>query len=72
MSWQLWAVDAWLRLSEKPRLARERSVGAERARMEATAARAFPLPAGLWREVRLRADPPLVALRLPAPHPPGA
>ena len=46
MSWQLWALDAWLRLNEKPRLARERSVAAARARMEATAARAFPLPAG--------------------------
>ena len=46
MSWQLWALDAWLRLNEKPRLARERSIAAARARMEATAARAFPLPAG--------------------------
>jgi len=67
MSWQLWALDAWLRINEKPRLSRERSVAAARARMEATAARAFPLPAGLWQEARLGADPPLRALRLPAP-----
>jgi acetyl esterase/lipase len=65
MSWQLWALDAWLRLSEKPRLARERSVAAARARMEATAARAFR-PGSAWREERLRADPALAALRLPA------
>ena len=67
MSWQLWALDVWLRLNEKPRLTRERSVEAARARMEATAALAFPLPAGVWREASLRADPPLPALCLPAP-----
>lgn len=67
MSWQLWALDAWLRLNEKPRLARERSVAAERARMEANAALAFPVPPGLWQEVRLPAAPPLAAWRLPAP-----
>ena len=64
MSWQLWALDAWLRLNEKPRLARERSIPAARARMEATAAVAFPQPPGLWEPVRLRADPPLEAWRL--------
>jgi acetyl esterase/lipase len=66
MSWQLWAVDAWLRLNEKPRLARERSVAAARARMEATAAAAFPVPPGLWQAARLREEPPLEALSLPA------
>ena len=51
MSWQLLALDAWLRLNEKPRLAREGSVPAARARMEANAALAFPVPAGVWQEV---------------------
>ena len=66
MSWQLPALDAWLRLREKPRLARERSVEAARAHMEAAAAVAFPVPAGVWREERLCDDPPLDAWRLPA------
>jgi acetyl esterase/lipase len=68
MSWQLWALDAWLRLREKPRLAREPSVEVARAHMEATAARAFPVEPGVWQEARLRADPPLAAWRLPAPE----
>jgi monoterpene epsilon-lactone hydrolase len=66
MSWQLWALDAWLRINEKPRLARERSVAAARARMEANAAAAFPAPPGLWLETRLSDAPPLDAWRLPA------
>jgi acetyl esterase/lipase len=68
MSWQLLALDAWLRLNEKPRLARERSVPAARTRMEANAALAFPVPAGVWQEVRIREDPPLDAWRIPAPE----
>ncbi|HET9070015.1 MAG TPA: alpha/beta hydrolase, partial [Amaricoccus sp.] len=68
MSWQLWALDAWLRLREKPRLAREPSVEVARAHMEATATRAFPVEPGVWQEARLRADPPLAAWRLPAPE----
>lgn len=43
MSWQLLALDAWLRLTEKRRLAREGDVGRARARMERLAAR-YPLP----------------------------
>lgn len=42
MSWQRLALDLWLRGVEKPRLARARSVEAERARMERTAARFVP------------------------------
>ena len=43
MSWQLVALDAWLRLTEKRRLAREGDVHRVRARMERLAAR-YPLP----------------------------
>lgn len=46
MSSRLIALDLWLRLREKPRLARERSVGAARARMERMT-RLVPLPRGL-------------------------
>ena len=35
MSWQLVLADLWLRLSEKPRLAREADVSRARARAEA-------------------------------------
>ena len=47
MSWQLVALDLWLRGVEKPRLARARSVAAARARMERTG-RALPRRAGRW------------------------
>lgn len=70
MSWQLLVVDALLRLREKPRLAREPSVEAARARMEANAAVLFPVPDGRWQEIGLRADPPLDAWRM-APPPGG-
>lgn len=43
MSWQLLALDAWLRLTEKRRLAREGDLTRARARMERLAAR-YPLP----------------------------
>ncbi len=49
MSWQLGALDLWLRLAEKPRLARARSVTVERARMERLVDRLAP-PVGLRRE----------------------
>ncbi len=50
MSWQLGALDLWLRLAEKPRLARATSVPAARARMERLAARLAP-PRGLGAAV---------------------
>lgn len=53
MSWQLVALDAWLRLTEKRRLARETDVARARARMERLAAR-YPLrDADRWSEAPL-------------------
>lgn len=48
MSWQLVLADLWLRLSEKPRLAREADVSRARARAEALAA-LVPLPRAFRR-----------------------
>jgi acetyl esterase/lipase len=67
MSWQLAALDLWLRLTEKPRLARETSVVNARARMEREAARLPMSAATCWRPAPLGALP---ALRLEPP--PGA
>ena len=59
MSWQLVALDAWLRLTEKPRLGRERDVHRARARMERLARR-YPLPeAHRWSEAPLAGIPAL-------------
>lgn len=53
MSWRLVALDAWLRLTEKRRLARETDVHRARARMERLAAR-YPLPdRARWSEAPL-------------------
>ena len=57
MSWQLVALNAWLRLQERPRLARETSVELARARMERLAAR-YPL-----REAERWTEAPLGGLR---------
>ncbi len=62
MSWRLAALDAWLRLVEKPRLARETSVAAARERMEAIAVLAPRTPGVRWRPGPI-GDPPLPALR---------
>ena len=67
MSWQLLVVDALLRLREKPRLAREPSVEAARARMEANAAALFPVATDRWQEVDLRDEPPLTGWRMAPP-----
>lgn len=53
MSWQLVVLDAWLRLTEKPRLARETDVHRARRRMERLAAR-YPLrDADRWSDAPL-------------------
>ena len=57
MSWQLLALDVWLRLTEKPRLAREQPIIAARARMERNAARPFRCRAAQRLEVRLLDEP---------------
>ena len=63
MSWQLVALNAWLRLRERPRLAREASVELARARMERMAALAPP-PAGAgWRQAAVG----VAARRMPGP-----
>jgi monoterpene epsilon-lactone hydrolase len=65
MSWQLVALDLYLRLTEKPRLARETSVPNARAHMELQAAR-FPMaPGARWTPAPLGTLP---ALRLDAPE----
>lgn len=65
MSWQLLVADLWLRLREKPWLARETDLTRARARME-TIATLVPLPRNFERrETPLRDGPRLVpALRL--------
>jgi hypothetical protein len=63
MSWRLSALDVWLRLFEKPLLARETSPEAARARLE-RAALLSPRTAGVrWRPGPIAGDPPLRALR---------
>ena len=48
MSWQLFLADLWLRLLEKPRLAREQNVARARARVERVA-KLVPLPGSFHR-----------------------
>lgn len=67
MSWQLAALDAWLRLTEKPRLARTTSIPAARARMERIAALAPPPVSAGWHRAPLPGGPPLDALRMSPP-----
>lgn len=65
MSWQLLALDLWLRAFEKRRLARETDVVAARARMERLAARFPPAPGERWSDRPLGGLP---ACRLAAPE----
>jgi acetyl esterase/lipase len=64
MSLRLAALDIWLRLSEKPFLAREGSVAAARARMERQAALCPMPPGAAWRPAPLG---PVPGLRLDPP-----
>jgi acetyl esterase/lipase len=65
ISWQLVALDLWLRSVEKARLARVRSVPAARARMERLAARFVPRDGTRFTAGRVGRRP---ALRRPAPE----
>jgi epsilon-lactone hydrolase len=63
VSWRLVALNFWLRSVEKPRLARETSPSAARARLERVALLA-PRTAGVrWRPGPIAGEPPLPALR---------
>jgi acetyl esterase/lipase len=64
MSLRLAALELWLRLSEKPYLARAGAVAAARARMERQAARAPMPPGAAWRPAPLG---PVPGLRLDPP-----
>jgi epsilon-lactone hydrolase len=63
MSLRLAALDLWLRLFERRRLARETSPAAARARMEQVALLATRTPGVRWRPGPIAGDPPLRALR---------
>lgn len=65
MSWQMWALDYWLRMVEKPRIARENDIRRTRARMERVAWLLAPYPPTKAEE-RLLGD--LRSLRVPAPN----
>lgn len=58
MSLRLSALSLWLRLTEKPKLARLRDVGALRQGFEATAGRVFRMPPGMARCADTIADVP--------------